>query len=287
MFFITSHSVYAVSKVDVENSKLIKSIQSQWKEKRAKLYEPISIYKMQKMDKVFQKLLRDETGDAVQAGLSELNLMLLKTPEFLFISEKKSPFSGQGFFVINRHAVNMNLLQAPHAFHDRKTGNISIKLFVENKLKALAINTANRNSDSQAGNKISADMAHLQNSLFVAFSQAFVNEFSHGRIVQLHGFNANKRKATQGFDFILSQGANSYAQRLIHQKECLRHRLSEQSYVYPLDTRVLGGTKNRIGNLVRSLGFTGFEHIEISLPKREQLNRSSKARNQFSRCVLL
>lgn len=290
MFFLslllTSNGLYAIDNETIENNKIVKLIKSVWKDKRARYYQPVTVDEMQDAEGVFKKLLRDELNDEVQIQLSKLNLMMLKTADFLIISEIKPPYSGKGVFVIDRRSKYAGLLQAPHAYHDRKTGNISIKLFVENKFKALVINTVNRSSLSKNGEKVSADMAHLKNSLYIAFSRAYVSEYAHGHIVQLHGFNAKKRKATRAFDFILSNGTGTYNQQLIKQKNCIRQNLSKHSYVYPIDTRVLGGTKNSIGNTVRSMGFSGFQHIEISLPMRKRLNTSAKSRDQFSRCLL-
>lgn len=287
LLLITSNLLYADEGVSSEKNTVIKQITSLWKEKRANTYQSLTINEMQRAEDVFKKLLRNDISSEVRAQLSALNLSLLQTKGLLIISEINKPYLGLGMFVINPYSQSEDMLQAPHAYHDFKTGKISIKLFVENKLKALAINTVKRFYFSKNGSKISADMANLKTSLFVAFSRAYVSEYMRGRIIQLHGFNANKRSSTRAVDFILSSGTKAYSQKLIMQKNCIRHNVSTQSYIYPLDIRVLGGTKNSIGNSVREMGFSGFEHIEVSLPLRKKLNRSIKSRYQLSRCLLL
>jgi len=156
----------------------------------------------------------------------------------------------------------------------------------ELKFKAMAINTVNRRYSSATGEKMSADMAHMYQSLFVAFSQAFVKVIEAGEIIQLHGFNADKRSQTRKVDIILSDGTKNYTNhKLIKQQSCIESKLKLNVKVYPQDINLLGGTKNSIGRSIRDAGYNQFEHIEMSLPARKLLNRSAKKRKVFIRCL--
>ncbi len=257
-----------------------------WKSKRAEQYKAYSLNEINKIESIFEALLVNKITTKQLQQLSTFNLQLKQDENLIVISEVREPYMGQGLFVIRKSSSAGVLLQAPHAFHDMKTGNISIKLMNEFEFKAMAINTVNRRYSTVTGEQMNADMAHMRQSLFIAFSQAFVKTVEGGEIIQLHGFNANKRSETRKVDIILSDGTKNYTNhKLIKQQSCIESELKLNVKVYPLDIKLLGGTANSIGRSIRGSGYNRFEHIEMSLPVRKLLNRSREKRKAFIRCV--
>ncbi len=268
------------------------SIKSVWKEKRASHYQNYSSKNLKLAESIFEQLLLNQTTEKLRQKLRSLNLTLIETGEFLLISEAQPPYTGQGLYVIRASSagtpVSPVLLQAPHGYYDLKTGSIAIKIMQENAIRALAVNTVHRriryvDKARHTDNK-NADMAHLSESLLMAFSRAFAKVVDNGRIIQLHGFNADKRPQTRQLDMIISNGTSVVSQQLISQKDCIDRALSTSSKIYSLDISILGGEKNRIGQAVRKQDFSGFNHIEMSLPLRKKLNRSARQRRAFSQC---
>ena len=261
-----------------------KTLKSLWKKKRAQYYQAYSDKELLLAESVFEQLFDNQLTDKMRDQLVSLNLSLVQLNELLIIREDKPPYTGQGMYVIRPGSSDTLLLQAPHSFHDIKTGSIAIKMMRENTIKALAINTVSRRYSSDGG-ELKADMAHLPESLFMSFSRAFANVNEQGRIVQLHGFNADKREQTRQLGLILSNGTRAAGQALISQSECLGKALSTKSKLFPQHINLLGGTTNSIGRAVRGMGFSGFEHIEMSLPVRQALNHSAQLRHAFMACV--
>ena len=285
-----SPALWAESKLNVtENLRTTQSIKSLWQQKRAKRYNAYSSKQLQLAESVFEQLLLNRLTEKILKQLRSLNLSLTKVDNYFLISEALPPYAGQGLYVIRVKGGGDILLQAPHSFHDLKTGNIAIKMMRENSIRALAINTVSRRYTTSEGRKYNADMAHLAESLFVAISRAFANVYSDGKIVQLHGFNAakraQKRQREPRLEIIISNGTRAVSQRLILQKACLDKVFSIHSHVYPLDINELGGTTNSIGRAVRQMGFSYFEHIEMSLPVRQKLNRSEEMRRGLFECI--
>jgi len=289
-----SPALLAASQFSVtDNLPSSESITSLWKKKRANHYVPYTKKQIQLAESIFEQLLLNRLSEKTFSQLRSLKLSLTKVNDLLLVSETLPPYRGQGLYVIRVKAEGDILLQAPHSFHDLKTGNIAIKMMRDNPIRALAMNTVSRKYLTSTGEKYNADMAHLPESLFMAFSRAFTRVHSNGKIVQLHGFNAEKRAQifdednvkTNRLQMILSNGTRAVDQQLIQQKSCIDQTLSIQSHLYPLDINELGGTTNTIGRAVRQLGFSGFEHIEISLPVRKKLNHSKKMRRGLFECV--
>jgi len=275
-----------------ENLPSNKSIISLWKKKRASHYISYTNKQMQLAESIFEQLLSNSLSEKSLSQLRSLNLSISKVNNLLLVSEDLPPYSGQGIYVFRVKAENEILLQAPHGYHDLKTGKIAIKMMLENSISALAINTVSRKYKTSAGVINHADMAHLPVSLFMAFSRAFAKVYGNGKIIQLHGFNAEKRAQKQSqkntasaLNIIISNGTRAANQQLILQQTCLDKALSIKTHVYPLDINELGGTKNTIGRAIRQLGFSGFKHIEMSLPVRKKLNRSKKMRRALFECM--
>lgn len=252
-------------------------VSSLWQQKKAENYSVYSAQELSEFENIFKAVLSGKLNQQLKKDLLDLNFTVVESDGLITLVESSPPLRGAGIYIINKDANNDVLIQAPHSFYDRKTAQIASQLMQENNLKALSISSVHR--------KV-ADMAHLKDSVFLAFARAFSSMYSAPRIIQLHGFNENKRLQTYSVDFILSNGTASRYQKLTRQAECLSRKLRSSTKIYPLNVSVLGGTKNSTGRMLRSMGVSGFEHIEIGSKMRQTLKRSAQKRKLFSQCLL-
>jgi hypothetical protein len=195
---------------------------------------------------------------------------------------------GWGDYRFSKTVRNGLALQAPHRYHDKHTGAIAKALFKRGMFTGLAMNTLHRYTPTDNRTPThTADLAHLPNSFYSLYSLAFAARYPRGQLIQLHGFNAKKRRTrtARQADIILSTGstwANAY---LLGTQQCLLSA-GWHSLRYPQQVRELGGTRNSIAALLRNMGHPGFLHLEMNLSTRQQLFREPDRQSQFAHCLL-
>lgn len=135
-----------------------------------------------------------------------------------------------------------------------------------------------------------ADLTHLKQSLFTALAEAMKQLKRAGRIIQIHGFAAEKRQTVtaQQADVILSNGT-AYPFPFMHKIQiCLRDNAKILARLYGRDVFELGATTNQVAKRLktRSDQFnTQFLHIELSDALREQwINEAIK--EEVLQCML-
>lgn len=204
------------------------------------------------------------------------------------LHEAPDMLGGRGVYVIGALPVDDLLLQAPHRFNDLHTGTILTSLIAESPPSAAAFNSTPRRFETDEG-IISADMAHQEASTMIAFTRAFLRANPHGRVVQLHGFESDKRKSTVGrsADFIVSNGTQQASPYVQAVAACLMRTIPDRrTLLFPRDVSELGATTNTIGAAVRTLiGKDHFLHIEANLPTRIALKDDSGMRNRLMTCL--
>ncbi|NOT10433.1 MAG: hypothetical protein HOP23_01120 [Methylococcaceae bacterium] len=207
-------------------------------------------------------------------------------PGFIIIQENASMRQGRGFFALRQLETKNWLLQAPHADTDLYTGKITSRLFLEGPFKAAQWNTVSRKTLIE-GQDYPADMAHLPDTYWQAFTQAFAEKYSDGKIIQLHGYEQNSRKTRAGeaSDMILSAGHTDPPQWVKQTADCLKNAFPGRVSLYPVDVKELGGTTNVQGKLLQQLGHNGFLHIEMSKKLRQQLLDQSETRSLLIKCL--
>jgi hypothetical protein len=206
--------------------------------------------------------------------------------DFTVIQEQASKRRGRGFFALRSIKTEHWLLQAPHADSDLYTGKIACRLFLEAPFKAAQWNTVSRKTEVEDSDE-SADMAHLPDTYWQAFTAAFAETYPNGKIIQLHGYEQKFRKSRAGeaSDMILSAGRTDPPQWVKQTAACLKNAFPGRVSLYPMDVKELGGTTNRQGELLQRLGHHGFLHIEMSKKMRQQLLDHSEARNLLIKCL--
>lgn len=273
MLFGSAHSLSAVS------------LEELWKAAtRDGSYRAASSEELQHVTALFVRTLIEQgTGDELQREWAEMGMeiVLLHAQETLLwvIREQSFRKTGRGFYVVRLGQAQALAIQAPHSGADRYTGEIALRLMQEGNAKAGAWRTATR---------AQADLAHLDQTYFQAFTQAFAQVFPSGQILQLHGFEQEKREGRSAgdADIVLSNGTSTPPAHLTQVANCLTGELHVSVKRYPYEAKDLGATTNAQALLLQRLGYAGFLHVEMSEQTREQLQRNQERRVAFLHCVV-
>ena len=169
-------------------------------------YTPPTAAEIKIAEELFFFVLQGQRGKNIQKAWAQqgfiMRTLIHKGIPFTVIQEMKNQRTGRGFYLF-RQGDNLPLaLQAPHTYHDKFTRHIGRKFMRDGHYAALAWNTVSR---------YEADIAHLNHTIFQAFTRAFARRYPTGTIVQLHGFSQQKRKSQRGqeADMILSNTFNT------------------------------------------------------------------------------
>ncbi len=206
--------------------------------------------------------------------------------EFLFLREVDSDRRGRGMYVFRTRPTSQLVVEAPHASDDLHTGLLAELLFRETGAVAAAWNTVGRD-ELVEGTREQADLAHLPESVFVAFTRAFAAAYPGGILLQLHGFARSQRKSEAGArsDAILSNGTRSPPRWLSSTAERFQAKYGGKFLVYPRDVKELGATTNSQMKALREVGHTGFLHLEMCLELRQRLKANEETRRVFWSCL--
>lgn len=166
-------------------------------------------------------------------------------------------------------------LQVPHRFHDRKTGDIGLALFLAGNYRALAWNTASRKTRVEGG-KEKADLAKHQTAYFQAFHLAWLNSQS-GFIIQLHGFAREKRRTEAGRQahLILSNGTRYPNPWVRKTAQALTDAGFPGVAVFGDHVNELGATTNVQARAALARNHP-FLHLELSAETRAALCKKTK-----------
>lgn len=204
----------------------------------------------------------------------------------LLVEEPPGSCRGGGSYFLRQEATAIPLLiSAPHRSADRLTGTLTMRFFVEGRAQAAAWNSVPRRS---ACAEDESDIVRLDRHPFTAFTSAFARAHPNGRVVQVHGFDVGRRRTAEAraASVILSSGSRDISPTLEVIAACLRRDLPALNVaLFPLDVSELGATRNAQGRSLRSLGFQGFVHAELSLELRRRLVEDAGLRQGFLACL--
>ena len=226
--------------------------------------------------------------EALAKGWEELDMRLSEVRdggERFWLLREGAGKTGRGVYLFRCAGALPLVWQAPHGFKDLDTDRLALALLREGRAAAATLNSVPR--DGGRGGERDADLAHLPESYLTAFSRAFVRVHPDGVVIQLHGFTPEGRKdpGARAADLILSAGHRHPGYRLRQAAACLGGKLPGAVRLYPEQARELGGTINRIGRLLRELGFADFIHGELSPALRRELLDSAELRGAFLECL--
>lgn len=181
------------------------------------------------------------------------------------------------------------LLQAPHAFFDRGTGDIAAALFFgpagRGRARGLFANTAYRYPELGAvpeeGEHSPADLAHITDHAFHLATERLAQDLGTLAVIQLHGFAERPARPT----IILSSGQDQGSTLLPELARALAG-IFEGVHRYPEDIDELGATTNVQGRMLARYPRAHFVHIEISAHTRRRMRDSPALLARFADAVL-
>jgi hypothetical protein len=203
------------------------------------------------------------------------------------------------------------VLQAPHAYFDRGTGNLAAALFFghegSGRARALFTNTAHRRGggsaapgepgapsepgepsepDGQVDDDAPdatgpADVAHSAEHGFQAATEQIARVLDRVVVIQLHGFAERPGKP----EIILSSGADR-ADALLAGLQASLGAVFERVLRYPDEIDELGGTTNVQGRMLARYPRAHFVHVELSARTRRRLGASPALLARFAHALL-
>ncbi|HEY4542740.1 MAG TPA: hypothetical protein VIG66_10255 [Noviherbaspirillum sp.] len=234
-------------------------------------------------ERLFARLMRGQQRSSTIAELRErgwsVHTQRMGEATWTIVSEAADQRSGRGLYAISdrgRHA-----LQAPHVPSDARTGEILLAYAADTggaSPRALAWNTVHRKN---------ADLARLPDTYLVAFSRAFARVFPDERILQLHGFDASKRRSAAGAysSAIVSSGHAYPSSALKSSVKCMQQGIEKRTRLYGVDVSELGATRNPVAHALEADGYHGFVHVELDPKMRKRLATDAAQRKKLLACL--
>ncbi|MES9988205.1 MAG: hypothetical protein AB2603_17530 [Candidatus Thiodiazotropha endolucinida] len=243
-----------------------------------KTYHRPSRQELSRVRILFSKLLRGITDqNAMRSQWKALGFdwlpVELDGESIVVLKEHASRCEGRGLFMIRTASGPLNLLQIPHRFHDKKTGNIGYALMRHGDFRIAAFNSISRYARNKGGDGKDADLVRNGDNYFTALAEAAALLSADSRVIQIHGFDSAKRNSDPGRNsqVIISDGTRRPSGKVQALARCLASDFDEQVGLYPRDVDELGATTNQIGSKLRHYDHRGFMHIELSRVARHAL----------------
>jgi len=211
------------------------------------------------------------------------------------IVEQPDHRRGRGFYVVRCGAVaSPDVIQIPHSFHDEGTLPIG-RAVAEFGAWALFVNTVHRYpqgvspaaGNSEDDSESPQDLAHRSDTIWQTMTEALLERRADLTIIQVHGFADGADPGRHDALAILSAGkvANGAA-RVAQVTRRLRALFDPELILqYPDTTRVLGGTKNAQGAMLRARGAGSLVHVELSRTLRQRLTHDDALLARFAEAL--
>lgn len=183
----------------------------------------------------------------------------------------------QGVFLFDTGVARRDALQAPHLRDDTGTGELALRAYFAGGLFAAMTSTVRRHH---------VDLAREPRSLFTAFAAALADR-PGTRLVQLHGFEREKRESAPGraADTVVSSGTRWPGAGTLALRDCLAREFGGLHRVYGVDIDELGGTRNASrARFPPTHG--GFLHLEMAREFRDRLLADEADQRRLFRCLL-
>jgi len=246
-------------------------------------YELPATLELARAETLFERTLsRREGFAALVAEWAGLGFQLRRVGEqsdaSLVLMEAPGRRTGRGFYLF-RDAPGPDLaIEAPHSPSDLGTGEILLRLYRETRAAAAAWSTVHRRE---------ADLAHLTGSYFHSFSLAFARAFPAGRLVQIHGFDAEKPASGRDREagVIVSNGTRQPGPALRSSWQCLERGFPGLIRLFPEEIGELGGTNNSQAGALSRIEYRGFVHLEMSRSFRRRLREDATALATLAGCL--
>lgn len=221
----------------------------------------------------------DRTAGDLRSGWAGLGFEFHELTEegepLWLVCETPGHEGGRGWYLFRANHRSNLAFEAPHARNDIHTGIIGLRLFQAGKARVLAASTITRHR---------ADMAHLDNTYFQAFTRAFAEACPTGLVVQLHGFETGNHKKI-GADILASAGTRAPQPWFGEVVDRLKQATAMRVLAFPRDTKVLGALLNVQGKELNQTPHCRFLHLEMTPELRERLARDPELRRSVLECL--
>ena len=182
---------------------------------------------------------------------------------------------GWGSYFIDLSFSQNALVESPHPLYDTNSWEVAARAFRQTGALAFMLAGAHRNANGSG----TADVAHLEQSVFETVHEAWNGGSGEYPAWQIHGFNDANHNFPANTDAVLSVGDGSVSDEIVALDAALQDE-GFLSYAYnilaitdPLNVAVnesisgatfssLGATTNIQGGYSRSIGGT-FTHVEL------------------------
>lgn len=215
------------------------------------------------------------------------------------LRERDEARRGAGAYLVQARPTprgGWTLLEAPHAYHDRRTGEIGLSIFFspsnDTAPRAFFTNTLHRYTQPD-GSRLKdddnpADAAHNPGHLFAVATRAALPIDGPVAVVQLHGFGTGAEDSPPAGTLAVVSGGDKAAPTAFSTAAdtALASLWGEGVRRYPDEVSVLGGTTNTELASVREVPGSTFLHIEMSPELRERLAASPADARLLGQAVL-
>ena len=160
------------------------------------------------------------------------------------------------------------LLQAPHAFHDRRSAQVALRLLASSGARALQVGVRHR--EVLLGEERS-DLAHRSDTWFHALLAGLADGVDAPVVAQVHGY-ARESVSGAPIDLIVAGGARPRRALIEGLVAQLRGALPGFGVaLYPDDTALFGARTNAQGRALARRPAASFVHLEMSPELREAI----------------
>lgn len=248
----------------------------------ASMEEKLAVYEYLVPLWVGEYEIAEHYAEAVKEFGFEIEEWLVEGQTYTVLRESPDNKRGAGSYVVRNEPApdKAVLLQAPHAYFDKYTGNIAADIFFtprENSvIHGLFVSSVHRyelvNGKRKPNKNSQSDICHNPDHLYTVATASILGQSIDTTIVQLHGF-INKRAVS---DSIVSCGEKvSSPSSTAMAKSLAEAGITVQRYAE--ETKRLGATKNVQKLLVRGTDIK-FVHIEMVKRLRDRLNSEKELR---------
>lgn len=253
------------------------------------LFRPVSAWERDRLSALFSQAWRNQAARVDPFALQQTGYFA--TPQeapagpYVVFREKSERLEGRGYYFLRTGGQKPILLQAPHSHDDLFTGGIVSYLFRQFPFAGAGFNSLSRwavDDDARYG-----DLARRTDTVFTGFAETFLANHAGGAVLQIHGFDSEKRgeESFATADVVVSEGTAAPSRRIRGYAACFDRLLPGRTLVYPVDTNELGGTRNATGKIVHERGGY-FLHVELSLKLRRRLASDADLAEGFAGCLM-
>ena len=271
-----------------------------WHRERTIRFRPSTLHERETVSAIVASLFAGAgAGDAPLPQLAQkarsigfrLQVWNVAGQRYVALIEADDHRRGAGAYVVRVGAPSPGgtpiLLQAPHAYYDLGTDELSLGLFFadNSRMVGLFTNTLHRywdeTGDYQKRERSPADVCHRTDHVFQYATDSAARVIGDLIVLQLHGFADNKRRPAA----IVSSGDTGQSSPQVERIAVALRPVLGDVRRFPEETDELGGTTNAQSRLLSTSRRAHFVHLELSSRLRRKLRRSPELLASMARAL--